>query len=53
MERVISVGAGSFKSAPESAPPEVTPDGDAQDDEFRQAYAIEKPRWADLAERLK
>jgi hypothetical protein len=53
MDRVISVGAASFKSSAETAPSEVTPDGYAEDDEFRKAYATEKPRWADLAERLK
>lgn len=52
-ERVISVGAGSFKDAPEPDLPEAPPDGYAEDDEFREAYGIEKPRWVELAERLK
>ena len=48
----LSDGVRSDKSVSEAGP-EAQPDGYADDDEFRSAYEVEKPRWADLAERLK
>jgi hypothetical protein len=53
MPRSISLGTGSRTNQPEPAAVETGPDRDATDDEFQQAYAIEKPRWEDLADRLK
>ena len=44
MPRVIGRGPGSDKSVSEAGP-EAQPDGYADDDEFRSAYEVEKPRW--------
>ena len=52
MTRPTSFGAGAIESGPEPAI-EFEVDRDATDDEFQQAYQAEKPRWAELADRLK
>lgn len=36
-----------------TAKPADASDRDASDEEFRRAYDAEKPRWVDLADRLK
>jgi hypothetical protein len=52
MTRPTSFGVGAIDTGPEPAV-EIDVDRDATDDEFEQAYQVEKPRWAELADRLK